>query len=76
VGAIFDEIIPRENTDCAKYDDRLNRFGRPDILPMWVADMDFRAPDCVREALQELVEHNLYGYHLKTERYYRAIVDW
>jgi cystathionine beta-lyase len=76
VGGIFDEIIPRENTDCAKYDHRLNRFGRPDILPMWVADMDFRAPDCVREALQELVEHNLYGYHLKTERYYRAIVDW
>ena len=76
MGAIFDEIIPRENTDCAKYDDRLKRFGRPDILPMWVADMDFRAPDCVREALQELVEHNLYGYHLKTERYYRAIVDW
>ncbi len=76
MGAIFDEIIPRENTDCAKYDDRLNRFGRPDILPMWVADMDFRAPDCVREALQELVEHNLFGYHLKTERYYRAIVDW
>jgi cystathionine beta-lyase len=76
VGEIFDEIIPRENTDCTKYDDRLNRFGRPDVLPMWVADMDFRAPECVREALQELVDHNLYGYHLKTERYYRAIVDW
>jgi len=76
VGEIFDEIIPRENTDCTKYDDRLNRFGRTDVLPMWVADMDFRAPECVREALQQLVDKNLYGYHLKTERYYRAIVDW
>lgn len=73
---IFDRIIPRENTDCSKYDDRLKRFGRADVLPMWVADMDFRAPDCVRQALQELVDQNLYGYHLKTERYYRAIVDW
>jgi len=72
----FDEIIPRAGTDCAKYDDRLKRFGRPDVLPLWVADMDFRAPACVREALQVLVDENLYGYHLKSERYARAIVDW
>ena len=76
VEEIFDEIISRENTDCSKYDDRLKRFGRSDVLPMWVADMDFRAPDCVRQALQQLVDHNLYGYHLKTEKYSRAIVDW
>ncbi len=76
MGEIFDELISRENTDCAKYDDRLKRFGRPDVLPMWVADMDFRAPDCVRQALQPLVDQNLYGYHMKAERYYRAIVDW
>lgn len=72
----FDEVIPRENTDCVKYDDRLNRFGRRDLLPMWVADMDFRTPACVREALQRVVDHGIYGYHLKTEQYYRAIVDW
>jgi cystathionine beta-lyase len=76
VTEIFDEIVPRENTDCSKYDDRLKRFGRADVLPMWVADMDFRAPDCIRQALQQLVDQNLYGYHLKTERCYRAIVDW
>jgi cystathionine beta-lyase len=72
----FDEVIPRAGTDCAKYDDRLRRFGRADVLPLWVADMDFQAPDCVREALQPLVDQNLYGYHLKGERYVRAIVDW
>lgn len=72
----FDEVIPRENTDCLKYDDRLNRFGRPDVQPMWVADMDFRAPVCVREALLRLVDHGIHGYHLKTDKYYRAIIHW
>jgi cysteine-S-conjugate beta-lyase len=72
----FDEVIPRANSDSVKYDDRLGRFGRSDLLPLWVADMDFRAPDCVREALQRLVDENLYGYHLKGTRYSRAIVDW
>jgi cystathionine beta-lyase len=72
----FDESIPRENTDCLKYDDRLKRFGRSDVQPMWVADMDFRAPACVREALLRVVEHGIFGYHLKTEKYYRAIIEW
>ena len=73
---IFDEVIPRENTDCAKYDDRQHRFGHADVQPMWVADMDFQAPACVRQALRGLVEHGIFGYHLKTEKYYRAIIDW
>ena len=72
----FDEVILRENTDCVKYDDRQRRFGQTDVQPMWVADMDFRAPVCVREALLGVVEHGIFGYHLKTEKYYRAIVDW
>ena len=72
----FDEVISRENTDCLKYDDRLRRFGHPDVQPMWVADMDFRAPACVRETLLRVGEHGIFGYHLKTERYYRAIIDW
>ncbi len=72
----FDEIIPRENTDCSKYDDRLRRFGRDDVQPMWVADMDVRAPTCVRAALLRVVEHGIFGYHLKTEKYYQAIIDW
>ncbi len=72
----FDEVIPRENTDCSKYDDRANRFGRPDVLPMWVADMDFRAPACVREAFLRVIDHGIYGYHLKTDKYYQAIIDW
>ncbi|HXZ44590.1 MAG TPA: PatB family C-S lyase [archaeon] len=72
----FDEVIPRENTDCSKYDDRVNRFGRPDVLPMWVADMDFRSPTCVQETFLRMIEHGVYGYHLKTDKYLRAIIDW
>lgn len=72
----FDQIIPREATDSVKYDDRAARFGRTDVLPLWVADMDFRAPACVQEALRGLVDQNLYGYHLKTAGYYQAIVEW
>jgi cystathionine beta-lyase len=72
----FEEAIRRENTDCLKYDDRMKRFGRPDVQPMWVADMDFRAPACVREALLQLIDHGIYGYHLKTDKYYLAIIDW
>jgi cysteine-S-conjugate beta-lyase len=72
----FDEVIPRRNTDSCKYDDLLQRYGRPDLLPLWVADMDFRVPDCVTAALRRLVDHGIYGYHLKTPKYTQAIVDW
>jgi cystathionine beta-lyase len=76
VQTLFDEIVPRKGTDSSKHDDLLNRFGQADLQPLWVADMDFRAPDCVRRVLRELVEHNLYGYHVKAVHYYRAIERW
>jgi cystathionine beta-lyase len=72
----FDEVIPRRNTDCNKYDDLPQRYGRADLLPLWVADMDFRVPDCITAALRRLVDHGIYGYHLKTPKYTQAIVDW
>jgi cysteine-S-conjugate beta-lyase len=72
----FDEIIPRRNTDSTKYDDLQQRYGRPDLLPLWVADMDFRVPECVTASLRRLVDHGIYGYHLKTPKYTKAIVDW
>lgn len=72
----FDEVIPRRNTDCNKYDDLERRFGRADLLPLWVADMDFRVPDCVTAALARLVGHGIYGYYLKRPCLFQAIVDW
>jgi len=73
---IFDEIIQRDNTNCLKYDDKLHRFGTENVQPMWVADMDFRVPNAIREAFVMLVVHGIYGYHLKTEKYYNSIINW
>jgi cysteine-S-conjugate beta-lyase len=72
----FDEIIPRDNTNSLKYDDKLNRFGTLDVQPMWVADMDFRVSECITTAFTELVSHGIYGYHIKIDRYYQAIINW
>ena len=72
----FDKIINRADTNCVKYDLRQQVFGNPDVLPMWVADMDFETPDFVRKAVIERAEHPVYGYHFKNEPYFQSIAGW
>ena len=72
----FDKIIDRKNTNCVKYDLRKAVFGYEDVLPMWVADMDFETPDFAREAVMKRAEHPVYGYHFKDEAYYKSIQAW
>ncbi len=72
----FDTPLSRAGTHSVKYDLRRQRFGREDVLPLWVADMDFAAPDCVREALLARANHPVYGYTLAGEEVYAAIMDW
>ncbi len=72
----FDSIINRENSGCRKWDGRKSVFGADDVLPMWIADMDFQSPPAVIEALQKSAAHGVYGYALKPETYYDAIVNW
>lgn len=72
----FEHFIAREHTDCVKYDARAARFGRADVIPLWVADMDFAAPDCVRHALAERVAHPIYGYSIYTDEFFTAIINW
>ena len=72
----FDEPAKREGTNCIKYDLREETFGVKDVIPMWVADMDFNAPDFVVEALQKRLEHNIYGYSLRPPEYFLSIIDW
>ena len=72
----FDKIINRADTNCVKYDLRQQVFGNPDVLPMWVADMDFETPDFIREAVMKRAEHPVYGYHFKDEPYFQSIADW
>ena len=72
----FDKIINRADTNCVKYDLRQQVFGKADVLPMWVADMDFETPDFVRNAVIERAEHPVYGYHFKDEPYFQSIAGW
>lgn len=72
----FDKVINRADTNSVKYDLRKRVFGNPDVLPMWVADMDFETPDFVRKAVIERAEHPVYGYHFKDEAYFRSIKNW
>ena len=58
----FDEIIDRESSSCYKYDLRAKLFGTSDVKPMWVADMDFRTPTFITEALKKRMEHEIFGY--------------
>lgn len=72
----FDEIIPREGTNCLKYDARERFFGAGDVLPLWVADMDFKTPDFITEAIKKRAEHEIYGYTFRSESYYQSIIGW
>ncbi|MGC6175003.1 MalY/PatB family protein [Lacrimispora sp. 38-1] len=72
----FDERIDRKNTSCIKYDFTVQR-GKPEgILPLWVADMDFKAPQPVLDALKARVEHGIFGYSEGKEEYFEAVKDW
>ena len=72
----FDQIINRQGTQSLKYDGVQQTFGRADVQPMWVADMDFAAPDIVVQALKARAEHPIYGYSMAPESLYDALIDW
>jgi cystathionine beta-lyase len=72
----FDKLIPREETACVKYDLREAYFQNANVLPMWVADMDFETPVFIREAVIRRAHHPIYGYSFRTDEYYRSIMDW
>lgn len=72
----FNEVIDRRNTNSLKYDFAAER-GRPaDVLPLWVADMDFRAPEPVLDALRKSVKHGIFGYSDVKGAYYEAVSGW
>ncbi len=72
----FDEIVPREGTNCIKYDWREMVFKSDDVLPLWVADMDFRTPDFIVNAIKKRASHEIYGYSYKPGSYYQSVIDW
>ncbi len=72
----FDERVERRNSACYKYDFAGEYFGTDDLLPMWVADMDFRTPDFIMEAIRERSRHEILGYSIRPASSYQAIIEW
>lgn len=72
----FDQIIAREHTGSVKFDARKAVFGREDVIPLWVADTDFAAPEAVTRALVERARHPSYGYSLYPDSLYQAMIRW
>lgn len=72
----FDEIISREGTSCVKYDLRPFFFETNDVIPLWVADMDFRTPRFIIDALKLRLEHEILGYSFRPDSYFQALIEW
>jgi cysteine-S-conjugate beta-lyase len=72
----FDEPSNREGTNCIKYDLREEIFGVKDVIPMWVADMDFKTPDFIIKSLQNRLDHEIFGYSFRPPEYFLSIIDW
>ena len=72
----FDQTVQREGTASLKYDARLATFGRDDVTPMWVADMDFAVAEPIAKALQARALHPVFGYSIAPESLYQSLMDW
>ena len=72
----FDEIIERRGTHSIKFDSMQELWGRNDLIPMWVADMDFRTPSFIVEAIKKRMEHEISGYTKPSDEYFNSIIRW
>ncbi len=68
--------VDRKGTHSVKHEEAGKKFGSSDLLPLWVADMEFAAPHCIQEALRRRAAHPIYGYTVYPERYFDAIMGW
>ena len=68
----FDEAVERRGTNCVKWDESPS----DDVIPLWVADMDFRVAPAIQKALQQRMEHGVFGYNIVPENYYEAVISW
>lgn len=72
----FDEIIDRSRNHSAKYDERVKKFGTDDVIPLWIADMDFKTAQPVIDALKARAEEGIWGYTARPDSYFAAIQGW
>ena len=72
----FDTIIDRHHTGAMKTDVLCERYGREDLIPLWIADMDFAVAPCITDALVRRLQHPVYGYAEAPASYWQSIIDW
>ncbi len=72
----FDEVVNRTGTNCAKWDTIESQNKPRDVLPMWVADMDFRSPKEIQQALEKRIRQGVYGYSIISDEYLQAVIGW
>jgi cystathionine beta-lyase len=72
----FDEPARRDGTNCIKYDLRKETFGSADVIPMWVADMDFNTPEFIINALSNRIKHEILGYSFRPPEYFSSLIEW
>ncbi|MCM1253781.1 MAG: pyridoxal phosphate-dependent aminotransferase [Clostridium sp.] len=72
----FDEVVNRKNTDCLKYDFAVKRGMPADVLPLWVADMDFKTSSLILDKIKDRVEHGIFGYTESGDAYFKAVSGW
>ena len=72
----FDKVIDRTGTNAVKLEALQRLYGRTDLLPLWVADMDFETPAFITEALRKRLEHSLFGYTEEPKEYWPVVTDW
>ena len=72
----FDEVIDRSNNHAAKYDERMKKFGTKDVIPLWVADMDFKSAQPVIDALVSRAKEGIWGYTSRPDSYFEAYANW
>ena len=72
----FDRVVDRSATAAAKYDERVKNFGREDVIPLWIADMDFVTAQPIVDALTARAREGIWGYTSRPASYFEAICDW
>ena len=72
----FDAVVDRSGNHAAKYDERKKKFGTEDVIPLWIADMDFRTAQPIIDALTARAQEGIWGYTARPESYFAAIAAW
>ncbi len=72
----FDNIIDRTNNFAAKYDEMEQKFGRSDLIPLWIADMDFKTAEPIIEAIKERAQQGIFGYTARPKSYFDTVSKW